>query len=624
MWSAAGAQLATATFTGETASGWQTVTFSSPVAVTAGTTYVVSYLAPQGRYAVTSSYFTADRTVGPLTAPAAGNGRYRYGGGFPTSTWNATNYFVDVVYEYGSLPTPLAVAAQSPGSGALGVAAGSTVSVSFNEPLVAGASLGLSAGGSAVAGSVALSTDKKTLTFTPAAALALSTQYTATATGLASVEGSSLADVSWSFTTVSASGCPCSLFSDQTPVTAAAADTASVELGVSFVPSQDGLVTGVRFYKGAGNGGTHTGTLWSAAGAQLATATFTGETASGWQTVTFSSPVAVTAGTTYVVSYLAPQGRYAVTSSYFTADRTVGPLTAPAAGNGRYRYGGGFPTSTWNATNYFVDVVYDQSVPPTPPPPAPAPTVTSTSPASGATGVAASTTVSGVLSAAPASQPTLAVSSAAGAVTGTTTWNATSRTVTFSPSAPLASGTAYTAVVAVGGTALGNGTWSFAVVAAPPAPVSMWTNTEIPSQTNYNAGRAIQVGERFSSSVAGQVTALRFYKSAQGTGTHSVRLWSPTGTLLVSSAWTGAASASGWQTVQLPTPVTLTAGAQYTVTYYTSNGRLGRTLLELQSARVRGPLTIPAGGGVTIFGTGYPTTATTAGHGVDLVFQPAG
>uniref|UniRef100_UPI003564447C DUF4082 domain-containing protein n=1 Tax=Actinotalea sp. TaxID=1872145 RepID=UPI003564447C len=304
--------------------------------------------------------------------------------------------------------------------------------------------------------------------------------------------------------------------------------------------------------------------------------------------------------------------------------RTVGPLTAPAAGNGRYRYGGGFPTSTWNATNYFVDVVYEQSAPTPPPAPAPAPTVTSTSPTSGATGVQASTTISAVLSSDPASQPTLDVTSPAGGVAGSTAWDAAGRTVTFTPAAPLDSGATLTAVVAVGGTALGSGTWSFTVAAAPAAPVSLWTDTELPSQPNYNAGRAIQAGERFSTSTAGQVTALRFYKSAQATGTHSVRLWSPTGTLLVSRPWTGAANASGWQTVQLPTPITLTVGAQYTVTYYSSNGRLGRTPLELQAARTRGPLTIPAGGGVTIFGTGYPRTATSAGHGVDLVFQPAG
>ena len=46
-----------------------------------------------------------------------------------------------------------------------------------------------------------------------------------------------------------------------------------------------GQVTGVRFYKGSGNTGTHIGNLWSSTGTLLASATFTGESASGWQQV---------------------------------------------------------------------------------------------------------------------------------------------------------------------------------------------------------------------------------------------------------------------------------------------------------------------------------------------------
>ena len=85
---------------------------------------------------------------------------------------------------------------------------------------------------------------------------------------------------------------------------------ASVELGVKFTSDTDGQITGARFYKGPINTGTHTATLWSAAGTQLATGTFTGESATGWQTVTFASPVAVTAGTTYVVSYHTTRGGF--------------------------------------------------------------------------------------------------------------------------------------------------------------------------------------------------------------------------------------------------------------------------------------------------------------------------
>ena len=87
----------------ETDSGWQTARFDAPVEVAAGTTYVVSYYSPTGRFSYTGAFFSEPWTAGPLTAPAGPNGRYRYGsgGGFPTGSWNSTNYFVDVVFRPG-------------------------------------------------------------------------------------------------------------------------------------------------------------------------------------------------------------------------------------------------------------------------------------------------------------------------------------------------------------------------------------------------------------------------------------------------------------------------------------------------------------------------------------------
>jgi hypothetical protein len=137
-----------------------------------------------------------------------------------------------------------------------------------------------------------------------------------------------------------------------------------VELGLKFRSEVDGQVTGVRFYKGSGNTGTHVGRLWSGSGQLLAQATFTDETTSGWQQVSFAFPVAIQANTTYVVSYHAPVGRYAEDDGYFTSPYTNGPLRAPsdseAGGNGIHRYGSGgvFPTSTYRSANYWVDMVF--------------------------------------------------------------------------------------------------------------------------------------------------------------------------------------------------------------------------------------------------------------------------
>ena len=124
---------------------------------------------------------------------------------------------------------------------------------------------------------------------------------------------------------------------------------------MKFKADVSGTITGIRFYKGAGNTGTHVGNLWSASGTQLASATFTNETASGWQQVNFTTPVSITAGTVYVASYFAPVGHYAADGGYFaTAGVDNVPLHAlqdgVSGGNGVYAYGSAaaFPSNTFN------------------------------------------------------------------------------------------------------------------------------------------------------------------------------------------------------------------------------------------------------------------------------------
>ena len=142
-------------------------------------------------------------------------------------------------------------------------------------------------------------------------------------------------------------------------------DPNAVELGVKFTTNIDGFISGVRFYKGTANTGTHVGNLWSASGALLARATFSAETASGWQQVNFASPVPVKANTVYVASYHAPKGKYAADVNFFaTKGVSNGPINllsnAAAGGNSVYRYSSTttFPSATYNATNYWVDIVF--------------------------------------------------------------------------------------------------------------------------------------------------------------------------------------------------------------------------------------------------------------------------
>ena len=83
---------------------------------------------------------------------------------------------------------------------------------------------------------------------------------------------------------------------------------APATLGVKFRSDVNGNVTGIRFYKGAGNNGTHIGLLYSSTGTPLAQATFSGETASGWQQVNFSSAVSIAANTTYIAAFFTTSG----------------------------------------------------------------------------------------------------------------------------------------------------------------------------------------------------------------------------------------------------------------------------------------------------------------------------
>ncbi|MFC4784407.1 N,N-dimethylformamidase beta subunit family domain-containing protein [Nocardioides sp. MAHUQ-72] len=592
LWTGTGTKLATATFTNETASGWQQASFATPVPVTANTTYVASYFAPS-RYAVSSAYFTSAVTNGPLTAlrdgTDGGNGVYRYGttaGSFPTSTFNSENYWVDVVYDNGPDTTKPTLSNRSPASGATNVAVGVAPTATFSEPVTAstvtftlknpagttvtattaydaatrtatltpGAPLQPSTtytaavsgatdaagnvmdpdtwtfttaaadttkptvtartpaagatnvatsvapsatfsepvaassvaftlknpAGTTVSGTTAYDSATRTATLTPSTGLQPSTTYTASVSGASDPSGNVMDPVTWTFTTAATtSACPCTIWPSTATPAATDPDTSAVELGVKFRASQDGYITGIRYYKPTATSGTHVGSLWTSTGTRLASVSFTNESASGWQQATFASPVPVTANTTYVASYFTPS-RYVVTSAYFaTAATTRGPLTALQngvdGGNGVYRYtstAGAFPNSSYNSENYWVDVVFQESANDTS-----APTLQDRTPAANATGVPTNTLVTATYNEAlRAGSASVEVRNPSGTlVAGTTTLDTSNTRVVFQPGAALQSSTTYTVQVSGAADASGNTaattTWTFQTAApAPPAP----------------------------------------------------------------------------------------------------------------------------------------------------------
>ena len=366
-----GTLLASVTFAGETASGWQQATFSSPVAITANTTYVVSYQAPNGFYSANGSYFTpggqpAPARPGqrhrrhqrrlPATAPAA----------FPGNSFNDTNYWVDVVFVATTGYTPRCFV-RGAGAGATGVAVAPSPAATFDQAVTASVD-GVHAEGCRQHGGDRVDQIRQRHgDLHPGGCPG--EQHDVHGHGQRGHErcGPDMAaPYSWTFTTTAAqAGCPCSVFSaTSVPSTVTVNDANAVELGMKFRSDVAGTVTGVRFYKGSSNTGTHTGHLWSASGTLLASVTFSGETASGWQQATFSSPVAITANTTYVVSYQAPNGFYSANGGYFSSAADTPPLHGLASGtdgsNGVYSYGAtAFPNNSYNNTNYWVDVIFN-------------------------------------------------------------------------------------------------------------------------------------------------------------------------------------------------------------------------------------------------------------------------
>ena len=152
-----------------------------------------------------------------------------------------------------------------------------------------------------------------------------------------------------------------SIFTGLTPDVPSNIDGVAYTLGTEFTPDVDGQILGVRFWSGGEVAGSYGGLyLWTSAstGSLLASKSIaTTPTSSGWQEVTFDSPVDVTAGVKYVAVW-GPTTDYGTTSLFFDGgDYTNDHL---AASLGTYLVGStpAFPHSTYDSSCYFIDVLF--------------------------------------------------------------------------------------------------------------------------------------------------------------------------------------------------------------------------------------------------------------------------
>ncbi|MEK0156356.1 DUF4082 domain-containing protein [Arthrobacter oryzae] len=634
LWNASGQRLATATFTSETASGWQKVQFSQLVAVTAGQKYTVSYTAPRGHYATREYQWASFGFTEPPLTVAGGFGTepagvYGSPDAFPQNSFGNGNYFVDAVFDTVD-STPLTASGQWPLGGSSSVPQATTVGAVFSKPVtVSSVQFTLKAAdGTTVAGTTGYDSTTRKVTFTPGAALALATTYTVTLSGTATSGGTLTAGGTWSFTTVvsppSPGSCPCSFYDDSVlPGIQEIRDGVPLTLGIRFSSTADGTVTGIRFYKSAGNTGTHTGTLFTASGQQLATVTFANESTEGWQTAYFNQPVGMSANTEYIMAYKTSTGAYSATVNGFGPGLAVGNLRANTDA-GAYSYSSDFP-NVRSTASYLVDVVVQY--------PEPAFVAGAQTPLPGSSSVPLDTAVAATLSKpATAASVQLTLAGPGGTnIPGATNYDPATGKVTFTPSAQLAAATSYTATLTATSTTnqplSAGGTWTFTTVPLPrtdgACPCTLYQDTVTPSVLEINDGAPLALGVRFASSTSGQVTGIRFYKSAGNTGTHTGSLFSITGQQLATVTFT-AESTAGWQTATFSQPVAIAADTEYVAAYKSPTGIYSATPGGFTSGFTSGPLRTAADSGGFSYSGDFPGSSSSSSYLVDLVFQASG
>ena len=247
-----------------------------------------------------------------------------------------------------------------------------------------------------------------------------------------------------------------------------------------------------------------------------------------------ATPVDLTANTIYVASYHS-NGFYSADDNYFTADHVNGVLTAPSStssgGNGVFAYGtsSSFPTDTFGASNYWVDVSFNPSGTENLPPVA--------------NDDSGFTTPKNPFSTIPAaavlandSDPNgfaISISGVSSPVNGTVTYNAATQVISFTPTTSYhgAASFVYTITNGHGGSA--SATVSLTIVAS--STVSLFAAGATPASITVNDPSPVELGVKFETSTTGQILGILFYKGPDNTGPHTVNLWDSTGTLLASA-----------------------------------------------------------------------------------------
>jgi len=276
-----------------------------------------------------------------------------------------------------------------------------------------------------------------------------------------------------------------------------------------------------------------------------------------------------------------------------------------------------------------------------------APKVTSVTPANNATDVQVETSVTATfnegINASTINTNTLALQRANTLIPATVTYDAATNTAKLKPNAALVANTTYTLTIKGGandprvkdqaGNALAaNFTSSFTTGASicSQQPCTLWSPSTTPTNPSVNDSNTVELGVKFSSELDGFITGLRFYKGSGNTGLHIGNLWSRDGQLLATANFTNETT-SGWQQVNFPNPVAITANTVYVASYHTETGNYAADNNFFANSGVeKEPLRalrngVDGGNGVYKYGSsGFPdNTFASSNYWVDVVFTTA-
>jgi hypothetical protein len=259
-------------------------------------------------------------------------------------------------------PAPAAATSLAPPGGATDAPIDQPITATFDQAMTASSItattfLLTSSSGQAVAGTVSYDAASRTASLVPRTPLAINATYQVrlTATARSALGRPLAADISWSFTT---GGCPCSTMDTLAPsesqvaVSDGRAGGGTLELGTKFAVDRTVRLTALKYYKSPGEGGQHTGRLWSSGGGEITSVTFSGESASGWQSQALDVPITLRPGRVYVAS-VGMNNFYVASRDGLAAPRVAGPLRTVADGaNGIYAdHAGDFRTMSWLNSN---------------------------------------------------------------------------------------------------------------------------------------------------------------------------------------------------------------------------------------------------------------------------------